>query len=154
MKNLEYTDEQRRRLFEEVCSRIPYGVKVRYRNSSFTPQYSEYDVDMLINVDSLLHIRLESLDFKLLLRPLSTITKEEVQEFNAINGVKLFYYEDDRIPTSVNSVTALGLDWLLKKGFDWRDSIGFGVAIPKTKRAYCSTKLPKTNDKVKENEKV
>ena len=108
------TEEERQLLLQDLCARLPYGVRVTWDDKytlTITPHIycaiaSEHNTDNLP---------------KLLLRPMSSMTEEEIKEYKhlvAFGGS----------PNGAANFT----DWLNKKHFDYRGLIEKGLAIDAT----------------------
>jgi hypothetical protein len=106
-------------LIKDLCSRLPYGVKVR-GNYSYsdgdkiiddiqTKVLDIYDIDWVIN----------NIEIKPYLFPLSSMTEEQEEEYNDLNGYELGCFPH----------TEEALDYLIKNHFDYRGLIPKGLAI-------------------------
>lgn len=121
------TQEDKELLLEDLCARLPYGVKLqcggvligethqRYmKERCDTTLYSiteVYDNCYVING------RYDLIEVKPYLRPMYSMTEEEFKEHSNhmnVNPILWFHYE---------------LDWLNKKMFDYRGLIEKGLAI-------------------------
>lgn len=100
-------------LLKDLCSRLPYGVKVLYENKVFdveyvSPMYEEVKLDIpetwTIDIDKV----------KPYLFPMSSITEEQFEEYMAI-------------PSGHPSI-----DWFNKNHVDYRCFIERGLAIDAT----------------------
>ncbi len=74
------TQEEKQLLFKDLCARLPYGVVVRCTDS-------DTDYNCFLTTDILHEIQhgYEYYDYKPYLRPLSSMTEEEVKEIQKIN---------------------------------------------------------------------
>ena len=112
-------------LLKDLCARLPYGVKcqfedtVRIIDGESSPFYdyilSARHLDLFIN----------NKDFyvKPYLRPMSSMTEEEVNEFTQFD-----IYADGKYVMPNYEV----IDWLNKYHFDYRGLIPMGLAIEVT----------------------
>ena len=111
------TQEDKDLLLRDLCCRLPYGVICKsksYRNILFNSS----------------HISLiESEEIKPYLRPMSSMTKEEKEEYKKIapgivftDGINLPHIPHD--------------DWLNKKMFDYRGLIEKGLALEAPEGMY------------------
>lgn len=112
------TQEHKELLIKDLCSRLPYGVKVTWDDKyplTITPHIycaisSEHNIDSLP---------------KLLLRPMSSMTEEESNEFQQLDT------ECDKMSTFdyVSIEHYRIFDWLNAHHFDYRGLIEKGLAI-------------------------
>ena len=112
-------------LFKDLCGRLPYGTKVNAAN-----KYISTISSINIGITTLILLKDVSpvfgIDYvKPYLRPMSSMTEEEEKEFQEI---KLSYHFDED--------SYILLDWLNKKGFDYRGLIPMGLALEATKGMY------------------
>ena len=114
------TQEEKQLLLQDLCARLPYGVKV------IRPLYGAvtltYDMVKLIDKD----------DNKWLpyLRPMSSMTEEEYKELKSISsyyGFAPYEYIGDWCPNYEM------VNWLNSHHFDYRGLIEKGLAIAVTK---------------------
>ena len=116
------TQEDKELLLKDLCSRLPYGVEVAFRVGNNVPDirvFTGKDYDYLRfyhYIDDFTNCT-----FKPYLRPMSSMTKEEKEEYdNIVYGItnigsKYEYYDL--------------VDWLNKKMFDYRGFIEKGLAL-------------------------
>lgn len=127
------TQEEKELLIKDLCSRLPYGVKVDAYSYS-TPQ-TLYSIDVFMGEYTLengdsgnLFVGFDKPIFsniKPYLRPMASMTEEEEKEFQEI---KLSYHFDED--------SYILLDWLNKKMFDYRGLIEKGLALEASKGMY------------------
>lgn len=135
------TEQEKRLLLVDLCARVPYGVIVQYKQKTFNP-CGEYTIDTEIKIDDMLHHRLNLLNFKPYLRPISSMTEDEKDE--CTNE----YYKDwakGSYSSKEGSVYESGcntvaffchIDWLNKHMFDYRGLITMGLAIEAPEGMY------------------
>ena len=133
------TNGNTKELIKDLCSRLPYGVKVLVDNKHWidfdgrTPSKLTFD-----NSYRLLYVGTDLGYVKPYLFPLSSMTEEQQEEFDRI-------YADDMQVVACNLKnkldgkpyeTNLGhyrhIDWLNKNHFDYRGLIEKGLAIDAT----------------------
>ena len=116
------TQEQKDLLLKDLCSRLPYGVKVEYENEIFDveyvcPMYEEVKLDnhetWTINID----------EVKPYLFPLSSMTEEQQSEYHNNCDVGLTEWGNELYYDCTES-----FDWLLKNKFDIYGLIPMGLA--------------------------
>lgn len=124
-KKIEPPKEYEKLLYQDLCARIPYGVKVEVAddNGGFSANKPvrllrggtfDNEQDYFITTRyGLAHKVNELLPY---LRPLSSMTEEEEMEFQEINLFELPFRVD-------------GLDWLNEHHFDYRGLLEVGLAI-------------------------
>lgn len=130
-------------LFKDLCARLSYGVKckVNYIINNETT-YGEdiekecIDIVKRINFDNYtvytewLGYESDIEDIKPYLRPLSSMTEEEIIEFNNIPSTKNYTIVKDDLPWDVANYKQI--DWLNAHHFDYRGLIERGLAIAVT----------------------
>lgn len=119
------TQQDKELLLQDLCGRLPYGVKceIRYGQDVLIGKLNSIDVFGRVNIDG--HIK-DVCDIKPFLFPLSSMTEEQSEELEEINPG--FY---SRIGNNGNihlCMNARGCDWLNKCHFDWRGLIPKGLA--------------------------
>jgi len=122
------TEEERQLLFKDLCARLPYGVKVKNKIGQIqTLSLGNADLARLFYEDSSIIIKNLSLP---LLRPMSSMTEEEDEEYS-----KTLYVTDyGNFVTS--EPTTRTFDWLNAHHFDYRDLISKGLALEAPKDIY------------------
>lgn len=148
------TQEDKTLLLRDLCSRLPYGVKISVQ--SWDEREMEYvdrvDVLYSVNGDEYIKSTNEDYDFSLedikpYLYPLSSMTEEQKEELNRVTNGKFNScgtYIDNCKPrnwsewgtTEYNWIRHHDVDllhtWLNKKYFDYRGLIERGLAIDAT----------------------
>jgi hypothetical protein len=139
------TQENKDLLIKDLCSRLPYGVKLKcvsYKMTCIGP----YKLDTIV-LDRIFNENTEYVpfdEFKPYLFPLSTMTEEQSMELFKLFGISLV----DSICTDyikINECTGITfflnkgfdvethldklIDWLNKNHFDYRGLIEKGLAI-------------------------
>ena len=138
------TQEYKDLLLKYLCMALPYGIKIMVEGWDSDSGCEYTTIETLIGIDDRFihtiwdktgdkdkHYIIEPksiLDYKPYLRPMSSMTEEERNEYNEY----LFY--GSSIGLSSNTATAYELiDWLNKKMFDYLGLIPKGLAIEVTK---------------------
>lgn len=137
------TNEEKQLLFKDLCARLPYGVKVQLCNlNDYAPivkgllndeLYLQFDYTRPIkNEDSTYNIINDNV--KPYLRPMSSMTAEEQQEFVLFHCVKL-------CPIIITSMLTLDnesniFNWLNEHHFDYRGLIEKGLALEAPEKMY------------------
>ena len=120
------TQEDKELLLQDLCARLPWGVKVQYNNKIYSIDYvsAEYEE---VKLDILDNYTVGISDIKPYLRPMSSMTEEETKEYHKI----LITSQDCSFENSESATTMVN-DWLLSKHFDVRGLILKGLAIEVT----------------------
>ena len=123
------TQEDKELLLKDLSARLPYGVKIRlgdydyqvcgYDSEKEMPVKIWYYYDSNIILKSYIDIHLT--DYRPYLRPMSSMTEEEDDE----------WWKFANEPYVVNEHTS-SLDWLNARHFDYRGLIEKGLAIAVT----------------------
>ena len=132
------TQKDKELLFKDLCARLPYGFIVH--------RYSD-DADVEINdINTFSHFLeySEGEDFKPYLRPMSSMTEEEREEWADLFMkpiCELEQYVDekeaqDMAPVLFGKSHSISTDWLLSKGFDVRGLIPKGLALEAPEGMY------------------
>ena len=122
MGGIDMTQEDKELLLKDLCSRLPYGLKVKSEHYSFpvTILYSG-------NIDDIKFKETGGIEnictIKPYLFPLSSMTKGQKYEYQYIT--ERWMYDP---AYSISDST----DWLNKNHFDYRDLIEKGLAIDAT----------------------
>lgn len=135
------TQDEKQLLLKDLCGRLPYGVKVKYRDSILELGYSLYAIDGTIAFEKYPMIYfMDKIDtVKPYLRPLSSMTAEEEYEYHQYKNID--YLEICEMEhTEMLKTTALcfsrATDWLNKNGFDYRGLIPMGLALEAPEDMY------------------
>ena len=134
------TKEEKSLLIKELCARLPYRINILTEDN---------DKGHIIGVDDtengvfVIHIIEdgdsytcdESIEnFKPYLRPMSSMTEEEREEFRMLGGVMSYSLQHNTWAISAFSPEAY--DWLNKKMFDYRGLIEKGLALEAEEGMY------------------
>ena len=138
------TQEEKQLLFKDLCARLPYGVKINYSTGPanhciFTltelnvkTSYDEqYDLHCYPKLNGIYNY----FDCLPYLRPISSMTKEEENEFISLNAIP----SPCELPnhTRMNWYSnATMLDWLNAHHFDYRNLIEKGLALEAPEGMY------------------
>ena len=115
------TQEEKQLLLRDLCARLPYGVKIQIYDS-----YSAMMKDDELNVfhlDSTYNIEYRKL--RPYLRPLSSMTEEEENEYRTINCYEGLFPRNEE-----------ALDYVLEHHFDYRGLIEKGLALEASEDMY------------------
>ena len=115
------TKEDKQLLLKDLCARLPYGVKVTFAG------YSGEEVRTLNN-QLLISYAIEYRGLKPYLRPMSSMTEEEEQEYHSLCAMQ-FDELADANTTICYFDTIESFDWLNEHHFDYRGLIPKGLAL-------------------------
>ena len=113
------TQEHKELLLKDLCSRLPYGVKISVNNNIESLQGINV-LDNVVEYGSFLSSNIE--EVKPYLFPLSSMTEEQEEEYNDLNSYELGCFPH----------TEKAFDYLIKNNFDYRELIDEGLAIDAT----------------------
>ncbi len=149
------TQKEKQILIKDLCARLPYGVKIQLRN---TYNYhhenickpGDFTIDEIRSIDKegeyikIYHNNpldwswyiddIEIDDIKPYLRPMSSMTDDEREEYRNLGGVMSYNPEHDN--WAMCAFTPEAYDWLNKKQFDYRGLIPKGLAIEAPEGMY------------------
>lgn len=118
------TKQDKKLLFQSLCARLPYGVKVY--NEPYTFNLDNFEVSSTIS-ETIIKIIKEG--WKPYLRPMSSMTEEEEKEYwNIDNRSYSCPMDCAHIPASER------IDWLNAHHFDYGGLIEKGLAIEVTEK--------------------
>jgi hypothetical protein len=123
--------EDKKLLLKYLCMALPYKVKVCLyeKETCILTGVDGYEVYLDVNSDS---FRIESI--KPFLRPMSSMTEEEKEEFDGFCVIDEFAWKGNSEIGYKNQAIIMSdaIEWLLKKHFDIFDLIPKGLAIKVT----------------------
>ena len=130
------TQEEKELLTKDLCARLPYGVICKRGDyieklEGVHPSrvYSIYTEDE-DKLNMCHHIE----DIKPYLRPMSSMTDEERDEFRKTGGVMSYSPQHDT--WAISAFAPEAYDWLNKNKFDYRGLIPMGLALEAPKDMY------------------
>lgn len=131
IKNM--TQEEKQLLLKDLCARLPYGVMV-FTKDFYEPCVMEAIHDNLdVQINGCLCYNL-AYECNVYLRPMSSMTDEEREEYRALGGVMSYNSEHDT--WALCAFTPEAYDWLNKKQFDYRGLISMGFALEAPEDMY------------------
>ena len=124
-------DEKHNLLRKDLCSRFPYYVKlkVKYENDPWTLFVMHHSEKIYVLGTKGYPIEVKLTDCQPYLRPMSSMTQEEKQEYQHITERWMY-----------NSSYSIGdsFDWLNAHHFDYRKKKKKGLAIEAPEGMYCT----------------
>ena len=125
------TTEEKELLLKDLCMRLPYGVKVKtkedddaYMLLSLHPNKNIALIGLLF-VDTYATSKVHIDEIKSYLRPMSSMTEEEIDEFTQFD----VYGDGEYVIPNYEAI-----DWLNAHHFDYRGLIPKGLAIAVTEQ--------------------
>ena len=135
------TKEDKGLLLKDLCGRLPYGVIVRVSGEWFYDKEETHDCKLSVQNDrKLARFMRDECEIKPYLRPMSSMTEEEVKEIQKISWqfckpkndlYECFVGDADDGYCSVSQMSGI-LDYLNANHFDYRGLIPLGLAIAVT----------------------
>ena len=123
--------EDKELILKDLCARLPYDVKFLRESWNYEWDQELSVIEVLEDIDKDGYINNTKVytveDIKPYLRPMSSMTEEEKQEYHAI-----IMRSQDCSFENGESATTMVNDWLLSKHFDVRGLIPKGLAIEVT----------------------
>lgn len=116
------TQKEKQLLLKDICGRFPYDVKINHQG-----YIQELTVIVLEDIIYSGH------EIKPYLRPMSSITEEEMFDFHENGGALTHYFKYD---IDLNCLTVSAIDWLNKHHFDYRGLIEKGLALEALEGMY------------------
>jgi len=134
------TQQDKELLFTDLCSRLPYHVRLKVWLKDGTTEEGALDLEH--NYGDVLRDAFyynKIIDIKPYLRPMSSMTEEEKRELEKIidgilgyNAKNYFHSEDDYNWNTLYNTH----DWLNSHHFDYRGLISKGLALEAPKGMY------------------
>lgn len=130
--------EEKELVLKDLLGRVLYGVKVDYHGNIFTLGYNLYlnngdvafeNYPMLYSLDGIEYI-------KPYLRPLSSMTEEEENEYRMFIDYSYNDFTSESFPCVYVDKINDYLDWLNKHHFDYRGLIEKGLALKASEDMY------------------
>lgn len=114
------TEQDKQLIIKELFSRLPYGIMI----NDVEGEVYEINIETVHLEHLAEQVKAGVVD--IYLRPMSDMTEEEEDEYNALNG-----YEKGVFPSTVEA-----FDWLLEHRFDYRGLIPQGLALEAKEGMY------------------
>lgn len=124
------TREEKQLLLKDLCSRLPYMVKVHIIGETGAEIDDELTTSTISHLDRWIVMPY--------LRPMSSMTEEEKNVFDDFCVVNEFVWKGNLEKGYPNQATIMsdGIDWLLSHHFDFRGLIPMGLALEAPKCMY------------------
>lgn len=134
---MEITAEDKDIIMKELCTRLPYGVKVyrgRLLNVVSVRPWDVYPVNAVaLGADDYMPGNYQIDDVALCLRPIASMTEIEEKEFcETLEEVYDFTFRMDELLEELKmqkTIPCRAIDWLNQHDFDYRGLIERGLAV-------------------------
>lgn len=128
---LDMTQEDKKLLLKDLCSRLPYGVKISVNNNVNTLE-GIHIPDSVVEFDGCLSCNVE--EVKPYLFPPSSMTEEQKKEYNYWkHDVPVCHYEYGDVVEELELLESPeSFDYLLENKFDCNGLIPMGLALDAT----------------------
>ena len=124
------TKEEKQLLLKDLCARLPYWVVIHCSDNDTTDYKCFLTTDILHEIQN----GYEHYDYKPFLRPMSSMTEEEREEFYKVGGVMSHNPQNDHY--AISAFTPEAYDWLNENKFDYRGLIPMGLALEAKEGMY------------------
>ena len=115
-------------LLKDLCARLPYGVIIEYHNDGCSSTRE-------LGFGSLHDFMFDNAELKPYLRPMLSMTKEELREYNHLYAERENNNEFDDIKQYSDLI-----NWLLENQFDFMGLIPKGLALEAPENMYLKSK--------------
>ena len=146
------TQEKKQLLLIDISARLPYKVKCRITKKGVVRELKPMDNGINIPVNQVCDITLkktlntdiindfdnDNIVLKPYLRPMSSMTKEEQNEFNHVFELELAALEEPAVGHTIKSAAsnAFVIDFYNRHHFDFRGLIPMGLALEAKEGMY------------------
>ena len=141
------TQEEKQLLFKDLCARLPYGVKLGFENSDLILVPTDFNIYTMQLSTNQIYPKSNSVaigriydiwSYRPYLRPMSSMTEEEKDEFNHVFELELAALEEPAVGHTIKSAAsnAFVIDFYNRHHFDYRGLIPMGLAIAAPKNMY------------------
>jgi len=133
------TQEEKQLVFKDLCARLPYGVVVE---TTYIPENNGYTSK--ISANTLDFVLVDNWSVKPYLRPMSSMTDEEREEWADLFNLELDKLNEiddedkaeELAPYYFGKSHQVSIDWLNKNMFDYRGLIPMGLALEAKEGMY------------------
>lgn len=130
-------EEKNRLLVQELCARYPYDVICKTSGDGVS-------LDLRLGLSGLSQFMYGRIDLKPYLRPMSSMTKEEFEEYEKANDLDT-YDSHKALKAGLKGEKYIsawyhGVDWLNANHFDYRGLIQMGLALEAPEDMYLTPK--------------
>lgn len=127
------TQEDKKLLLVDLCARLSYNCRVFYEYVDDLDGKT-YGYSLTLNTWCIDEFVANKAIIKPYLRPMSSMTEEEKEEYNQF--IELLYTEDETKYVVRHNKQAMAIDWLNAHHFDYRNLIEKGLVLEAPKGMY------------------
>ena len=127
------TKEEKQLLLKDLCAREPYHPRIRIFNQGGYDGFRAWEDDNNLWFYHIGAFRLGKIKILPYLRPMSSMTEEEKEEYTSYCFEQPFL-QKDKTP-NLGSVP-MCIDWLIAHNFDYRGLIPMGLALEAPEGMY------------------
>ena len=142
------TKQDKELLLKDLCARLPYGIKAQFKVKELSSCGVNVEITGILNGIPLFgsgkvtHSHIEY--FKPYLRPMSSMTDEEREEWADLFNLELDKLNEiddedeaeEKAPLYFGNCHSVSIDWLNKNMFDYHGLIGKGLALEAPEGMY------------------
>ena len=130
------TQEEKQLLIKDLCGRLPYGVMIKDTYYGHYGRLVKIGCKFAYFVSKLNSNTLDAqlCHVKPYLRPMSSMTEEERDEFRSLDGIMSYSPQHDH--WALCAWSPEGYDWLNENHFDYRGLIPMGLALTAKEGMY------------------
>ena len=146
------TQEQKELLLKDLTARLRYGVKILHETWNYEWDQEMSLLERVVGIDEKFvyvkvidthngeeyrddKIPISTFDDKIFLRPMSSMTEEEIKEFRAFHCVDEWHPEFYQAMCNLPNIDNM-INWLDKKKFDHRGLIPMNLALEAPEDMY------------------
>lgn len=128
------TQEEKQFVYKDLCARLPYKLLGLYYLECKPLEpigFSELTYELLhrfINADKLFYLE-RIVQIKPYLRPMSSMTQEELNKLEDVASLSLYDSRDSKVLSGKTITNGADVDWLIANHFDYRNLIEKGLAL-------------------------
>lgn len=123
------TEQNKQLLLRDLCGRLPYGLQIHITSDECDDSFRSGEFDNTLRYHHLEAFVCDRIEIKPYLRPMSSMTEEEEDEY-------MIARQKDIAEAYIHATPQNAIDWLNEHHFDYRGLIEKGLALEVTKGMY------------------
>ena len=147
-REITMTQEEKDLLLKDLCARLPYEVKLGFENSDLILVPKEFNIYTMQLSTNQIYPKSNGMVigyvydvwcYRPYLRPMSSMTTEEEYEYHQcqpVDFLEICKMEHAEMLKTTALCFSYAIDWLNKKGFDYRGLISMGLALEALEGMY------------------